>query len=51
MGRVAKRASYAEAIGEASAWKSRLDQVATDDIEEEGLRPRRVPYQTVGVIM
>jgi len=50
VGRVAKRkASYADAIGEASAWKSRLDQVATDDIEEEDCVPVGVPYQTVGV--
>lgn len=50
VGRVAKRkASYAEAIGGASAWKSRLDQVATDDIEEEDCVPVGVPYHTVGV--
>ena len=50
VGRVAKRkAHYAEAIGEASAWKSRLDQVITDDIVEDEPLPVGVPYHTVGV--
>jgi RNA polymerase sigma factor for flagellar operon FliA len=50
VGRVAKRkAGYADAIGEASAWKSRLDQVVTDDFEEEDPIPVGVPYNTVGV--
>jgi RNA polymerase sigma factor for flagellar operon FliA len=35
-GRVARRrASYAEAIGQASAWRTRLDEVAEPGVEEE----------------
>jgi hypothetical protein len=49
-GRVAKRkAGYADAIGGASAWKSRLDQVETDDIEEEDAVPVGVRYNAVRV--
>ncbi len=50
VGRVAKRkASYADAIGEASAWKNRLDQVVTDDMIEEESIPVGVPYNRVPV--
>ena len=50
VGRVAKRkASYADAIGEASAWKNRLDQVITDDMIEEESIPVGVPYNRVPV--
>ncbi len=50
VGRVAKRkASYAEAIGVASAWKNRLDQVITDDLIEEESIPVGVPHNRVAV--
>ena len=50
VGRVAKRkANYADAIGEASAWKHRLDQVITDDMIEEESIPVGVPYNRVAV--
>lgn len=48
VGRVAKRkASYADAIGGASAWKSRLDQMETDDVEEEDAVPVGVRYNSL----
>lgn len=48
VGRVAKRkASYADAIGGASAWKSRLDQMETDDVEEEDAVPVGVRYHSL----
>ena len=44
-GRVARRkANYAAAIGEASEWKNRLDQMATDDVPEEDPVPVGVRY-------
>lgn len=50
VGRVAKRkAGYADAIGEASAWKTRLDQIVTDDMIEEESIPIGVPYNRVAV--
>lgn len=50
VGRVAKRkANYAGAIGEASGWKTRLDQVITDDVEEEPAVPVGVRYNAVVV--
>lgn len=50
VGRVAKRkAGYADAIGGASDWKDRLDQVVTDDVEEEDPVPVGVRYDVVTV--
>ena len=40
---------HADAIGEASAWKHRLDQVITDDMIEEESIPIGVPYNRVAV--
>lgn len=49
-GRVARRkAGYADAIGTATGWKGRLDQVVTDDVEEEPAVPVGVRYNAVGV--
>lgn len=49
-GRVARRkAGYADAIGVATGWKGRLDQVVTDDVEEEPAVPVGVRYNAVGV--
>ena len=50
VGRVAKRkAGYADAIGEASGWKHRLDQVVTDDMIEEESIPIGVRHNRVAV--
>lgn len=50
VGRVAKRkAGYADAIGGASGWKNRLDQMETDDIEEEDAVPVGVRYNAAPV--
>lgn len=44
-GRVARRrATYAEAIGQASAWRHRLDETAEPEIDEDTLVPVRRVY-------